>query len=617
LTINPFVDDQLLSIDWADEYDSDKDINKIQIHISGITPLIKSEELYRVFGQYGHIVQMKLSRDFENKTRTDYGFITFSSEKEAEEAISEFNYKEYFPVPLKVQYARKMSAIINHKKRNEDSLLLNKKRKNSNVSYEDDYNKRRSNNHSYSNNNTDKNAKINKNRNSSGGVFSNKKELHNFNNNSNSNKNYVSVNQKDFLNQNYLHLNNEIIASNNSINSAAPHLNFHNLIHNFNVLKKNNNNNSNNSYIQNAKMTCNPINNLNINNSNSFKINSQQVIHSINNLNSNYSKLNNINIQSYAGNPQTLMNPSNQLNQRHFTPNELSFDKNSKTNPALVNNINNFPLTTNNNQFYNQVFNKNQNPIKNFQSAPQRQYQQQNAYLNNSVNNLDKNQTSVQKEMYNHNQVLSPSFHFNNFNNNDINNPSIPINSFKNRFNSTGSQSLISNNNDDNYTNNHNIQNINNNHYQQMNQSSDSQSIQNNLGYSNQLSRNFKSNQSNIQIIPQSNHGMQMLNSNQNQKLNLNISSGGFQPQNIKIPNVPVKDLASNIPFQNMNQNINFPGNYLNLQNGFSNPLNLNPRINPPILRNNNLSGNQDNNSSTNGYPKQTMNFKNHLNYKP
>jgi RNA recognition motif-containing protein len=140
LSRNIVLDNTSLTIDWADEFDSNQDINKVQIHLSGINDSINTEELNTVFGQYGNIINIKLARDLENLGRTDYGFVTYSTEEEAARAIREFNWKEYFDSPVSVQYARKISAIIKHKQKTKGDML-DKKRRRDNIikkSKEDD-----------------------------------------------------------------------------------------------------------------------------------------------------------------------------------------------------------------------------------------------------------------------------------------------------------------------------------------------------------------------------------------------------------------------------------------------------------------------------------------------
>jgi len=137
---NIVLDNTSLTIDWADEFDSKYDINKFQIHLSGLNNLINTEELNTVFGQYGNIINIKLARDMETLGRIDYGFVTYSNEEEAARAIREFNWKEYFDCPVNIQYARKISAIIKHKQKTKGDMLDKKRRRDNmiKISKEDD-----------------------------------------------------------------------------------------------------------------------------------------------------------------------------------------------------------------------------------------------------------------------------------------------------------------------------------------------------------------------------------------------------------------------------------------------------------------------------------------------
>jgi RNA recognition motif-containing protein len=126
---NIVIDNTSLTIDWAEEFDSNHDVNKFQIHLSGLNDNTSTEDLYTIFGQYGNIINIKLARDMEKVGRNDYGFITYSNEEEAAKAIREFIWKEYFDSPIKVQYARKISAIIKHKQKTTGDMLEKKRRR--------------------------------------------------------------------------------------------------------------------------------------------------------------------------------------------------------------------------------------------------------------------------------------------------------------------------------------------------------------------------------------------------------------------------------------------------------------------------------------------------------
>jgi RNA recognition motif-containing protein len=159
---NIIIDGSCLTVDWADEIDSEKDLNKVQIHLSGLNEDTNVEDLHTVFTQYGQIINIKLSKDIEGIGRKDYGFITYSNEDEAAKAINEFKWKEYFESPINIQYARKISSIIKHKQKMTGDML-DKKRKRDNL-YRNVKNEKESdsddNQHTQGHNPSKKNEKI-------------------------------------------------------------------------------------------------------------------------------------------------------------------------------------------------------------------------------------------------------------------------------------------------------------------------------------------------------------------------------------------------------------------------------------------------------------------------
>jgi len=44
-----------VTVDWADEYDSELDSNKVQIHLSGINETHTKEELLKKFANFGSV----------------------------------------------------------------------------------------------------------------------------------------------------------------------------------------------------------------------------------------------------------------------------------------------------------------------------------------------------------------------------------------------------------------------------------------------------------------------------------------------------------------------------------------------------------------------------------
>lgn len=127
LTKNMVMKGRALTIDWAKGLDSEKDINKTQLHISGITDETTTEQLFNVLSLYGNIVQLKLSRDLNKDGRRDYGFVTYSSPSEAKRALSEFQSKNYFSSEITLQYAKKITSIISHRKKVQTNVLQRKK----------------------------------------------------------------------------------------------------------------------------------------------------------------------------------------------------------------------------------------------------------------------------------------------------------------------------------------------------------------------------------------------------------------------------------------------------------------------------------------------------------
>ena len=80
---------KFLTIDWAKGLNKENDINKFQLFIKGITNDININKLYEIFSIFGKINFIKLARDSKNNNNknNDYGFITFDSEKDAENAL--------------------------------------------------------------------------------------------------------------------------------------------------------------------------------------------------------------------------------------------------------------------------------------------------------------------------------------------------------------------------------------------------------------------------------------------------------------------------------------------------------------------------------------------------
>lgn len=138
LSKNILLDGRTITVDWADDF-SEKDINKTQIHISGINDSISTDYLYNIFSKYGDIMNIKLSRDLEGKDRNDYGFITYFNEEDASRVLDEFEWKKYFEVPLHVQYARKISSIIKHKQKIQGDMLERKRRRDNQIKNQINY----------------------------------------------------------------------------------------------------------------------------------------------------------------------------------------------------------------------------------------------------------------------------------------------------------------------------------------------------------------------------------------------------------------------------------------------------------------------------------------------
>lgn len=127
MTKNIIIEGTPITVDWADEF-SDHDINRVQLHISGIDENMSSDNIYTIFSQFGDVINIKLSRDQE-KGRKDYGFVTFSNEDEAAKALANFKWREYFTKPVYIQYARKISSIIKHKQKIQGDMLERKRRR--------------------------------------------------------------------------------------------------------------------------------------------------------------------------------------------------------------------------------------------------------------------------------------------------------------------------------------------------------------------------------------------------------------------------------------------------------------------------------------------------------
>ena len=122
---------KFLTIDWAKGLNKENDINKCQLFIKGITDDINVTKLYEIFSNFGKINFIKLARDSFNKNNVenDFGFITFDNEKDCENALKNFDSKNFFDNKnITVQYAKKLSSIREHRERVSKNLL-EKKRK--------------------------------------------------------------------------------------------------------------------------------------------------------------------------------------------------------------------------------------------------------------------------------------------------------------------------------------------------------------------------------------------------------------------------------------------------------------------------------------------------------
>ena len=122
---------KFLTIDWAKGLNKENDINKFQLFIKGITNDININKLYEIFSIFGKINFIKLARDSKNNNNKndDYGFITFDSEKDAENALKNFNSKKFFDNKIiTVEYAKKLSSIKEHRERVSKNLLEKKRR---------------------------------------------------------------------------------------------------------------------------------------------------------------------------------------------------------------------------------------------------------------------------------------------------------------------------------------------------------------------------------------------------------------------------------------------------------------------------------------------------------
>lgn len=357
---------------------------------------------------------MKLSRDFENKSRPDYGFITYSKEKEAEIAIREFNSKEYFPIPLKVQYARKISAIINHKKRTEENFLETKRKRDK----------------SYSKHDKDFSADDN---------LEENHYLDQYNNRGNDN-----------FNNNYNEFNNDNLSVHDNINgflSISNSKNFHT------PLKQSNPNGNNNSKIRKSLGRSNDIEIQNTD----FKKNKNKaqkapfIGQNINRNNNNYNNSNpsSKNIDNNfinLNNPNKIMNTNISYmqipNQNNFplVNNNTSIDNNNykfaNRNNLLNNNLSssstrNFNMVANSNSNYPNNFNNNLNRKHSNLNGRNSNISNQNYIVSNQNKNLIHNYNSI---IANNQSPENANLNNRNNNNNNLNNQAFPI--VKNNINS-------------------------------------------------------------------------------------------------------------------------------------------------------------------------------------
>lgn len=63
-------------------------MNQSKIYVGNLAYSTSQEDLEGFFGQYGSITETKLISDFETGRSKGFGFITFSSDAEAEAALA-------------------------------------------------------------------------------------------------------------------------------------------------------------------------------------------------------------------------------------------------------------------------------------------------------------------------------------------------------------------------------------------------------------------------------------------------------------------------------------------------------------------------------------------------
>lgn len=106
---NPIINGRTVTIEWAEDLDKNYELNRKELHISGVTPEMSSEQILKIFQQFGKVQKLRLSRE-DNTERQDFGFITYEKEADAKNAVLKFSYYDYFSSPVVVSFSKKQEA---------------------------------------------------------------------------------------------------------------------------------------------------------------------------------------------------------------------------------------------------------------------------------------------------------------------------------------------------------------------------------------------------------------------------------------------------------------------------------------------------------------------------
>lgn len=84
-------------------------MNQCEIYVGNFPYETKKEDIQEFFAQYGTINEVKLIMDFETGQSKGFGFVTFSSQQECDEAVKGANGVDFGNRKLRVNLAKSKS----------------------------------------------------------------------------------------------------------------------------------------------------------------------------------------------------------------------------------------------------------------------------------------------------------------------------------------------------------------------------------------------------------------------------------------------------------------------------------------------------------------------------